>query len=196
VTRKQAIGHVRDRAAFCAWGRGIHIYSPGPRPFDRDFPSSDCRSSHRPHFAQGRSIGPNVFGAYRAENFPTSPHPVEPAPINVPDGANSLRNLDQFEKLVALLFEQEGFVVHRSGGARADDGIDLTATKDGVIFGVQCKHWKSWRVGVEQVRAFSTRPMRTWCSLAKQTYGPTLWGPVPAGLFAFRTVSAFTSTRT
>jgi restriction system protein len=60
----------------------------------------------------------------------------------------------QFEKLVALLFEQEGFVVHRSGGARADGGIDLTATKDGVIFGVQCKHWKSWRVGVEHVRAF------------------------------------------
>ena len=69
---------------------------------------------------------------------------------------DNLRTLDwfQFEKLVALLFEQEGFVVKRKGGARSDGGIDLTATKDGVTFGVQCKHWKSWRVGVEQVRAF------------------------------------------
>ena len=59
-----------------------------------------------------------------------------------------------FEKLVAVLFEQEGFTVQRAGGANPDGGIDLVATKNGVTFGVQCKHWKAWRVGVKEVRAF------------------------------------------
>lgn len=60
----------------------------------------------------------------------------------------------KFEKLIAVLFEQEGFSVRRSGGANADGGIDLVATKNGITFGVQCKHWKTWRVNVKEVRAF------------------------------------------
>jgi restriction system protein len=69
---------------------------------------------------------------------------------------SDVRSLDwfQFEKLVGILFQQEGFAVRRFGGANADDGIDLTATKNGVTFGVQCKQWKTWRVGVKDVRAF------------------------------------------
>ena len=68
----------------------------------------------------------------------------------------ALRALDwyQFEKLIALLFREEGFDVRRSGGARPDGGIDLVAAKDGVTFGVQCKFWKAWRVNVKEVRAF------------------------------------------
>ena len=68
-----------------------------------------------------------------------------------------VRQLDwfRFEKLIALLFDTEGFVVQCYGGANADGGIDLTATKGGVTFGVQCKHWKSRRVGIKEVRAFS-----------------------------------------
>ena len=65
-----------------------------------------------------------------------------------------LRSLDwfKFEKLVAVLFQQEGFAVQRAGGANPDGGIDLVATKSGITFGVQCKHWKTWRVGVKEVR--------------------------------------------
>jgi len=71
-------------------------------------------------------------------------------------GSATIRALDwfQFEKIIALLFEHEGFDVERFGGAHADGGIDLVATKAGVTFGVQCKHWKTWRVGVKEVRAF------------------------------------------
>ena len=67
-----------------------------------------------------------------------------------------VRALDRFafEKLVAMSFEQEGFSVQRAGGANPDGGIDLLANKNGVTFGVQCKHWKAWRVGVKEVRAF------------------------------------------
>jgi restriction system protein len=67
-----------------------------------------------------------------------------------------LRALDwyQFEKLIALLFQEEGFAVQRKGGANADGGIDLLAVKNGITFGVQCKFWKSWRVNVKEVRSF------------------------------------------
>jgi restriction system protein len=66
-----------------------------------------------------------------------------------------LRHLDwfQFEKLVALLFDAEGFVVECYGGANADGGIDLLATKNGLTFGIQCKHWKATRAGIKEVRA-------------------------------------------
>ena len=60
----------------------------------------------------------------------------------------------QFEKIVALLFDAEGFVVECYGGANADGGIDMVASRDGVTFGVQCKHWKTWRVGIKEARAF------------------------------------------
>ena len=38
-----------------------------------------------------------------------------------------LKNLDwyQFEKLVGLLYTQEGYRVDRKGGAGADGGVDL-----------------------------------------------------------------------
>lgn len=69
-----------------------------------------------------------------------------------------VRRLDwfRFEKLIALLFDTEGFVVQCYGGANADGGVDLTASKGGVTFGIQCEHWKSQRVGIKEVRAFST----------------------------------------
>jgi restriction system protein len=60
----------------------------------------------------------------------------------------------QFEKLVAVMYEQQGYSVERSGGANPDGGIDLTLTKAAATFAVQCKHWKSWRIGVKQVREF------------------------------------------
>ena len=67
-----------------------------------------------------------------------------------------VRRLDwfQFEKLIALLFDAEGFVVECYGGASANDGIDLVAKKGGIAFGVQCKHWKGRRAGIKEVRAF------------------------------------------
>jgi restriction system protein len=85
------------------------------------------------------------------------------APIHSEPYVNALiaewdvRRLDwfQFEKLIALLFDAEGFVVQCFGGADAEGGIDLIATKGGIAFGVQCQHWKSRRVGIKEVRAFA-----------------------------------------
>jgi restriction system protein len=67
-----------------------------------------------------------------------------------------VRALDwfQFEKLVASLFAETGFAVERFGGAQPDGGIDLIVRFDGKTSGVQCKRWKTWKVGVKQLREF------------------------------------------
>jgi restriction system protein len=67
-----------------------------------------------------------------------------------------LREIDwfQFERFVAYLYEKRGYNVTRKGGANPDGGIDLVIEKDGEKFAVQCKHWKSWNVGVKAIREF------------------------------------------
>tara|TARA_R110001583_G_scaffold124563_1_gene275958 strand:- start:133 stop:582 length:450 start_codon:yes stop_codon:yes gene_type:complete len=40
------------------------------------------------------------------------------------------------------------------GEVGADGGIDVTLKKDGKLFLVQCKHWKTQRVGVAVIREF------------------------------------------
>jgi len=67
-----------------------------------------------------------------------------------------LRAIDwfQFEKLVALVYRKLGYTVTRRGGANPDGGIDLLIEKDGQRLAVQCKHWKTWNVGVKPVREF------------------------------------------
>lgn len=67
-----------------------------------------------------------------------------------------LRAIDwfQFEKIVALAYQKHGYTISRRGGANPDGGIDLTIRKDGETKAVQCKHWKTWKVGVKDVREF------------------------------------------
>jgi len=79
-----------------------------------------------------------------------------PQPYSKTDFLNQLRNIDwfQFEKLVALAYEYQGFAVTRRGGANPDGGIDLAIEKDGQRSAVQCKQWKTWNVGVKPVREF------------------------------------------
>jgi HJR/Mrr/RecB family endonuclease len=67
-----------------------------------------------------------------------------------------LRRIDwfQFEKVVALAYRKSGYLVTRRGGANPDGGIDLIVEKDGMKSAIQCKHWKTWKVKVYQVREF------------------------------------------
>jgi restriction system protein len=66
----------------------------------------------------------------------------------------SIRTLSwqQFEKLVAEVFERMGYSVVERGGPSADGGIDLVATARDEKVVVQCKHWRSQSVGVSIVR--------------------------------------------
>ena len=67
-----------------------------------------------------------------------------------------IRSIDwfQFEQLVCLVCQKRGYTVRRRGGANADGGIDLEVEKDGKKVAIQCKHWKTWNVGVKAVREF------------------------------------------
>jgi restriction system protein len=67
---------------------------------------------------------------------------------------HQLRSIDwfQFEQLVALVYRKQGYAVSRRGGANPDGGIDLVIEKAGTRTAVQCKHWKTWNVGVRAVR--------------------------------------------
>lgn len=69
---------------------------------------------------------------------------------------HSIRNLKwhQFERLVAEAYARQGFSVTENVGAGADDGVDLVLKKNGLTTLVQCKNWKSSKVGAPVVREF------------------------------------------
>lgn len=56
-----------------------------------------------------------------------------------------------FEELVAETYRRQGYRV-TEGGYGADGGIDLALRKDGQLTLVQCKQWKTQKVGVSIVR--------------------------------------------
>lgn len=58
----------------------------------------------------------------------------------------------QFELLVGEAFRQKGFSVLHGGDEGPDGGVDVRLIKDGKRYLVQCKHWKTKRVGVTVIR--------------------------------------------
>ncbi len=58
----------------------------------------------------------------------------------------------QLEDLVGQAYLRLGYEVVRRGGARPDGGVDLELHRAGERILVQCKHWKSWQVGVKPIR--------------------------------------------
>jgi restriction system protein len=67
---------------------------------------------------------------------------------------NSIRSISwkEFEELVAEAYRRKGYSVVENDGAGPDGGIDLILRKDGNLFLVQCKQWKSSKVNVQVVR--------------------------------------------
>ncbi|AKH68794.1 topoisomerase-like C4 zinc finger-containing protein [Spongiibacter sp. IMCC21906] len=58
----------------------------------------------------------------------------------------------QFEQLVGAIFREQGFQVEERGLQGPDGGVDLVLRKGGEKYLVQCKHWRSLKVGVPVVR--------------------------------------------
>lgn len=58
----------------------------------------------------------------------------------------------RFEKVVEALYLSHGYTVRRLGGARADGGVDLIVTTPDDRFVVQCKHWLTVKIGVQNIR--------------------------------------------
>jgi restriction system protein len=69
-------------------------------------------------------------------------------------GIASIRGLSwpQFELLVGQICRHKGYDVIEKGGNGPDGGVDLKARRNGATSLIQCKHWKSWKVGVSIVR--------------------------------------------
>lgn len=67
---------------------------------------------------------------------------------------HSIRSLDwrNFEELVAEAYRRKGFKVTENRGAGSDGGIDIRLEKNGNVHLVQCKQWRSQKVGVKVVR--------------------------------------------
>ena len=57
-----------------------------------------------------------------------------------------------FERQVAEVYRQHGYQVQEVGGGGADGGVDLRLQRDGTTAIVQCKRWKTYKVGVKLVR--------------------------------------------
>jgi restriction system protein len=69
-------------------------------------------------------------------------------------GIDSIRALGwrEFEELVGEAYRRQGYTVVENTTAGPDEGIDLVLKKDGGLVLVQCKQWKSVKVGVNIVR--------------------------------------------
>ena len=61
-------------------------------------------------------------------------------------------NWQQFELLVGEAFNKQGYRVIHGGDAGADAGVDVHLRKEGKQYLVQCKHWKTRKVGVAVIR--------------------------------------------
>lgn len=70
------------------------------------------------------------------------------------DGLASIRALSwsHFESLIGEAYRRQGYSVSRPSGNGPDGGIDLVLRKDGNTLLVQCKQWKTWKVGVKVIR--------------------------------------------
>jgi restriction system protein len=74
--------------------------------------------------------------------------------LDVQTGIDSIRKLTwkRFEELVAEAYRRKGFTVIENSGSGPDGGVDIRLHKDGQLHLVQCKQWRSHKVGVSVVR--------------------------------------------
>lgn len=58
----------------------------------------------------------------------------------------------EFEELVAEAYRRQGYTVIENQTGGADGGIDVWLKKEGALHLIQCKNWKTTKVGVKVVR--------------------------------------------
>lgn len=71
-------------------------------------------------------------------------------------GADTISSLtwQQFEMLIAAAYRRQGYEVSETGGGGADGGVDLVLHGKGEKVLVQCKQWRSFKVGAKEIREF------------------------------------------
>src|SRR3954468_4750334 len=61
----------------------------------------------------------------------------------------------QFKRLVAVLYEQKTYRTKRLVEGNQAAGVDFILEMGGIEVGVQCKHWKTWVVGLKTIQEFA-----------------------------------------
>lgn len=66
----------------------------------------------------------------------------------------ALNNLSwlEFESYIGEFFKQQGYEVKQAFSQKPDGGVDIWMRKDGQLTLVQCKHWKTRKVGIQILR--------------------------------------------
>jgi restriction system protein len=69
-------------------------------------------------------------------------------------GLSTIRELSwqRFETLVGEAYRRQGYAIEENLVGGPDGGVDLVLRKDGERVLVQCKQWRTWRVGIKVVR--------------------------------------------
>lgn len=62
-------------------------------------------------------------------------------------------NWREFEKFISFVFKKKGFRA-KVGKGTNDGGIDVTATKNGQKYLIQCKKWNKYKIGSEELQKF------------------------------------------
>ena len=134
-----AIFFVPNFGRYLAWGIGILIFCVIL------FVAVKLLGKHNSRTSPVFSAAPNVFFTETVFQAETNLSLVE-----------KLRMIDwfQFEKLIATVYQSKNYTVVRIGGANPDGGVDLMVESPATRFVVQCKQWKSWKIGVRQIREF------------------------------------------
>lgn len=74
--------------------------------------------------------------------------------IKVRKNTSPLNDLSwiEFESYIGEYFKFQGYEVKQSFSQKPDGGVDIWLTKEGELSLVQCKHWKTRKVGVQVLR--------------------------------------------
>jgi len=74
--------------------------------------------------------------------------------LDTQSGLGSIRAMSwrELEMLCGEAYRRKSFAVQENGLGGADGGIDLILRKGGETWIVQCKRWKTFKVGVKEVR--------------------------------------------
>ncbi|PMI89355.1 restriction endonuclease [Vibrio splendidus] len=74
--------------------------------------------------------------------------------IKVRKNTSPLNDLSwiEFESYIGEYFKFQGYKVKQSFSQKPDGGVDIWLTKEGGLSLVQCKHWKTRKVGVQVLR--------------------------------------------
>jgi len=140
--------------ASAAW---LHSVASAPLPTTVDMRHMDTvltTSAFRGMATFGQFFVPLIFiGGAIASMFKRRKRRHLLDSVTTPGGHTLLSiSWHDFELLVGEALRRRGYAVQETGANGPDGGVDLIARKDGEMYLVQCKQWRSVQVGVPVVR--------------------------------------------